>query len=518
MARTGREPLLGGIGGSEENSVHPLPRTFLHKDKRVAFVHAGLLVVTLIGGFVFACTSSLFHLKQLSHLDDPSACPLPEDETLLMSAQPVPKTASFHTALSVFVWLAMTAGGCAALSALLVMLFMRSALFATWVVIASQAVVPAVAGMLLLYYGQVPAAVGLLLVAALASMFIYLWRSHITLSGELIRLASLALDARKGIAGVALLMQLLRVAAAALLSVCGVFALSSGKLVPNRQRLGIDPDSDECIASASGSEAGDDAVVVPCCEWQLPAVSKAEMVIAGVTLAWTLLLVAELKRFAISRVVIHWYQLRTTSALEGLRTAFTSGYGTCALSALVMWLAQSLKSVAETIRQEAGEQGGISGLCGTLLAPLADLMSSVFEAFTRFAIAYAAGNAEHLSGFMHASSEVRQLLSQNLMSAVSTYWFPPFVLNTFSVLLAAVHGCIVYFFASANATAAIVSGATAFAALKLVADVLVDAIDAVYIAYASENTNVWPEAAEVMHKLMLPAPAFPVRQEGSSLP
>jgi hypothetical protein len=476
------------------------PSRPLAKDRPRGIAHAVLLCVSVALGSVYCATSPLGNLKQLSHLDDPKRCPLEDPHTTALPLRESEPDSSSSEAWRALSYVLITTCACVALSTALIALLVRLPLAATWVVIATQALAPALASLALFAHGSVYPGLGLLAFSSIVAFFLYLWRSHISLSGELLRLSALALNARRGLAGIAVLSQVGRIAVAALLGVFALAALASGSLMPNPDRLGVDPESGECIGSKNNSSNGDDAVVVPCCTWEVKTPAAITIGLLAGSLTWTLLLVTELKRFGISAVCISWYHDGRMTAMKGLKSAFKHGYGTCALSALVMWVAETLRSVAESMRRDATEQGGMGGFCAMLLAPIVDSISQLLEAFTRFALSYAAGNATRVAGFMHASQECRQLLSQRLMNTFAVYFFPPLVVHAFSFIMALVFGLSFFLFVG-DAVIAALSGATALAALSILSSVLIDAIDAIYVAYAMDETGEWQEVAEVMHKL-----------------
>ncbi|GLC46360.1 hypothetical protein PLESTB_001767000 [Pleodorina starrii] len=135
----------------------------------------------------------------------------------------------------------------------------------------------------------------LLLLAAAIAVSLYCGRKALGLASRLLGLAAVALRDNPTLLGLVAALKMALAGATALLLVAAAVVGAAGELVPNPLRDG----KPDC--------ATPDGVRVTCCALAPSAALPAYLPAAAVTLAWTLLLMFELKVFVVAGVVAQWY-------------------------------------------------------------------------------------------------------------------------------------------------------------------------------------------------------------------
>lgn len=483
--------------------------------------------------FVPCRNPNFLHLSY-AYLSDPAHCPIPSDalelSTYLDKASPPPVDIAALFRQSVW-WIAGSVALSAAIGVLFVSAFERAAGAATRATVYVQVLVPLAVGVSLLFGGASGAAGAALLAAAVAAWCMWLWRDQIELAARLLGVAGAGLRANPHLITSSLLLSLGATILGLPLLVSLALAASTGRVVPSREVVGVDPSKGVCL-DAAGKET-------LCCAIAEPTWVSVYTPFALLVGLWTALLADQVRTFVVSAVVSLWYfapAARGRASARGttrwaLKTALGPQLGSCSLGALVIALAETARNAAD--RAANGGQGGDDasgggpGLLSVLLSCLVSCLAAGLEYLTRFATVFAAISGEAL---LTAGRHVTDLLARNFLDAfASTAWFAPMVVQLATLSLSLSWGFLAggaYYLlhqapthpAAAQANSPMLAsclvgglaGVAALLVLSYVGGVLLGVLDAVFVCWAIDKdrgeASAFEQVEEAFESLPLGRP------------
>ncbi|KAG2447685.1 hypothetical protein HYH02_007145 [Chlamydomonas schloesseri] len=430
-------------------------------------------------------------------------------------------------------------------------LFVAALRISPWALVllacALQVGAPLASAMLAMQSGNHSLALVLLLVSAAVAVMLYVGREALALVSRLLGVSAVALSHNSVLLALVAGLKAALAGATVLMLVAAAVVGASGDVVPNPLRGG----SPRC-ATPSG-------MAVACCALSAPASLHAYAPASAIALAWTVLLLFELKVFVVSGVVAQWY-FSPTSHLPGaagiesgaaLRSGSAGGWWSgralcaslghalgpsfgslCAASAILGSTAYARAVVNRILYRGRGDgygQFAPPGCCGIncLLAAAAAALGcccwcavALLEQISKFATVQMAMSG---LGFWRASAAVVDLLRRNFMDAYNMWWYLPLILHSGGAAFAAAWGYAIYFLASNSwawpafmtghlpplthaAAAALggLAGGVAALVLVFVCSVLVNIADALFICFVLDKDSsavTWYELHRVCAQL-----------------
>jgi hypothetical protein len=441
----------------------------------------------------FASAISPNYLRNATH------CPStgPHGRRLLRHESDAPVAPSYFLSTAGVSTGASVVGG-VALAVLSLHLFKRAPAAYVRASVAATVAIPASIAVVALLSGAPGAGVPFALIAGLLGFTLYLYREQLSLVARLLGISLHAISDQPGILVAALGLQALGVVILAPLALAALLAAANGHVVPNPMRATIGDDG-RCFAAsaAAGGASGDrDATTeVLCCTWQVDGWVPGYLAYVGLVGSWSVLLVFSVKFYTVAGATAQWYfaeagYLPKGATLRSARHALGPSFGTLCLASWCLTLVKYARAALDKMR--ADNEGGFFGW---LFATCLDFLYAIFEALTSFGIVRAAITGE---AFFDACAAAASLLSRNLLDAVGVWWLPGMILSTASFMISAAWGMTTFGIAASywgGGPAAVTSGAaigvlswlSAFLTLSFVNGVLLNVVDAVYVAWAMDK-------------------------------
>lgn len=340
--------------------------------------------------------------------------------------------------------LGVSAIAAAALAAAIVLGFRRAAPTLTLAVVRLQVVVPAVAGLAALFSGAVVPGLGLLAVAGLAAWAIHLWRAEIGLCARLLGLAAACVVDVPSLVGVVAATAAAGAAATGVLGAAALAALANGSLHAN-----------PAVVSASSGGGCLDAggAAIACCAWSPAPLGPPLALLALVSGAWAAATAGQARTFIVAGAsAAWWYAPRVAgeattpaslprpilvgAARRATAHALGPSAGSLAMGGAVMTLSSALRA-ALNAATAPDEEGRGPGILASMVAALAGGLLELLRVLTKYATIAAAITG---AGLVDAGRAATSLLSQQSLSALGVWYFPPLVLHAYAALAAGVWG------------------------------------------------------------------------------
>jgi len=242
------------------------------------------------------------------------------------------------------------------------------------------------------------------------------------------------------------------------------------------------------------------------CKWQVSTWGVFNASFSAVIMFWTAQIANQVNVFTIGGTIAQWYFSAPGSSTRGttlrsLYYAFKPSFGSLCLAGAVMALINLARSVLHSLRRRFG-------VCCTVIF---SVLLSWMETFTKFSTIRMALTGE---SFFDAAKGVRDLLVRNARDAYTVWWFPVFVLHTFSFVASvawgfAVGGLSAAFGFSAPTIAGYISGLLALICLSYVSSIVLSAVDTVFICWVMDcdrKTVTRVEVHEVFQEMPLAKP------------
>ncbi|KAG2430278.1 hypothetical protein HXX76_010373 [Chlamydomonas incerta] len=428
-------------------------------------------------------------------------------------------------------------------------LFVAALRISPWALVllacALQVGAPLASAMLAMQAGNHSLALVLLLVSAAIAVMLYVGRQSLALVSRLLGVSAVALGHNSVLLALVAGLKAALAGATVLMLVAAAVVGASGDVVPNPLRGG----SPRC-ATPSGT-------AVACCALSAPPSLHAYAPASAIALAWTVLLLFELKVFVVSGVVAQWYFSPTShlpgaagiesgAALSSSGSSWWSGRALCAslghalgpsfgslcAASAILGSTAYARAVVNRILYRGRSDGlghyaqpGCCGISCCLAAAAAALgcccwcAVALLEQISKFATVQMAMSG---LGFWRSSSAVVDLLRRNFMDAYNMWWYLPMVLHSGGAAFAAAWGYTIYFVASnswtwpafmghvpplthaAAAALAGLAGGVAALVLVFVCSVLVNIADALFICFVLDKDSsavTWYELHRVCAQL-----------------
>ena len=379
--------------------------------------------------------------------------------------------------------------------------------------------IPAVSGVIALASGGLLPGCLLLALAALLAWCFWTMRPQLALCSKLLSLSALGLEHNPVLLGMVALTKMAVGAVAVGSAAFMTAAAGNGELAP---------------ATCSRSRADGTLEAFACCSWTLRAWVPPYLALAALFGVWSLFLAFEFVVFSVGGVIAQWYYSPLGRPPVGhvKRTvlhALGPSFGTLCYASLVLTAVEAVRSAVQKARERATSVGG--SIAGALVGCLADCLAALVQQLTKFTTIHAAIKG---GGFCDSAFATASLLARNLLSSYTVFWLPGMVLTMAAAMMAAVAGCAAYllsllsFRALMGPTPTAVHAATLYAAavgvggfvvsalvLSLLAKLLLNVVDAVYICYALDLDAALVSQPQVHDLFML----LPVRlaEDGSPL-
>ena len=338
--------------------------------------------------------------------------------------------------------------------------------------------------MLALLNGLAGPGAGLLGLAALTALALYVWRDEVALCGRLLAVSAAALNALPSLLGVALGVNVVSaVAGLCFVAMTGAGA-AVGVVVPNPLREG----ARSCVDPQGAA--------VACCAWHPAPWGPPYAALATAAAAWATLTLGQLRVFVTSGAVAQWYYAHGAppagATLGAVRNALGPSFGSIAFGGAVMALCDALRSLASPAPAEDGTQPGVFA---QLLGAIASGLLTLAEFLTKFATVAIAVSGD---GLVEGARGATSLLRRVALSAAGVWFFPPLVLHSFAAAAGVAWGALAggLYAATKGGVAdlpreAVVLGAasgfTAWLVLAFFSGVLLSVVDAVFYCYALDR-------------------------------
>ncbi|KIZ03650.1 hypothetical protein MNEG_4304 [Monoraphidium neglectum] len=421
-----------------------------------------------------------------SYLSDADHCPAvgPHGRRLLRDEGDDVKPTYFLQAAGLCTGVSI--GGGVLLALLSLWLFKRSSVGMVHFAVGLQVAIPAGIAVAAFLSGAPAAGVPFALLAAALAFTVWLYRSQLVLVARLLSISVHALADQPGIIVAALLLQLLGVLVLVPLGGMMLLAFTNGHVIPNPSRASID--AGQCLG-ADGHE-------VVCCTWQVDSWVPGYLAYAALVTTWTTLLVFTVKLYTIAGATAQWYFAPVAAGapkratLRSARHALGASFGSLALASWLLTLIQYARAALDKIRQD--NEGNF---CALLLTSCLDFIYALFEAVTKFGVVRAAITGE---AFMDACHGIVNLLSRNALDTVGVWFLPGFILQSSAAMMAVAWGILSFAASSAywgGGQAAVASGAVvgalsgvcALVTLAFLNGVLLNMVEATYVAWAMDR-------------------------------
>ncbi|KAI8476195.1 MAG: plasma-membrane choline transporter-domain-containing protein [Monoraphidium minutum] len=489
MGRTDED----GLDPSGEPLLQGPPSLFAadrpSRDKIWAFLWA-ISVALVVGGAVYAGVHRNPDFAKLiapSYLSDAEHCPAvgPHGRRLLLKhgedAQPTffLQAAGLCTGVSIL--------GGIGLALLSLQLFKRSAMAMVHAAVGIQIAIPAAIALAAFLSGAPAAGVPFALMSAALGLTMWLYRSQLALVARLLSISVHALVDQPSVIVAALLLQLLGLLVLVPMGGMMLLAFTNGTVVPNPGRAAVEDD---------GTCAGADGKAVACCSWQVDSWVPGYLAYAGMVATWTTLLVFTIKMFTIAGATAQWYFAPAGmgapkgATLRSARQALGASFGSLCFASWLLTLIKMARATLDKIRQD--NEGGV---CALILTSCLDFLYAMFEAVTKFGVVRAAITGE---AFMDACHGVVGLLSRNALDTVGVWFLPGFILQASAAMMAVAWGVLAYAGSTAlwggghaasasGVVVGLLSGVFALITLAFLNGVLLNMVDATYVAWAMDR-------------------------------
>lgn len=378
-------------------------------------------------------------------------------------------------------------GGGALLALLALFLFKKSPQGMVNASVGLQVAIPATLALVALLSGSPAAAAPFALMAGVLGFTLYLYRAQLALVGRLLGISVRALSDQPGIIVAALGLQVLGLVVIVPLAGMMLLAFMNGHVTSNPARVSVSKPEGVCL-DGQGQE-------VVCCTWQVDGWVAGYLAYTALITTWTTLLVFTVKMYTIAGATAQWYFAPVASGppkaatLRSIKNALGPSFGSLCLASWMLTLIQYARAMLEKIRQED------NGFCAAVFTTCLDFLYSVLEAVTRFGVVRAAITGE---GFMDSCHGAVDLLARNLLDTVGVWWLPGLILQTTAFMMSLAWGLITYGGSTAywgGGKAAVASGVLvgllsfvfAFITLAFINSVLLNMVDAVYVAFALDR-------------------------------
>lgn len=422
-----------------------------------------------------------------SYLADAAHCPAagPHGRRLLLAegegAQPTYflRAAGLCTGVSI--------GGGVLLAFLTLLMFKHSALATVHAAVAIQVAIPAGIAAAAFASGAPAVGVPFAIMASALALTAWLYRSQLALVARLLSVSVRALADQPGIIAAALLLQLLGLLVLIPLGGMMLLGFTNGHVVPNPARVKID---------AEGACSGADGQAVACCSWQVDSWVPGYLAYAAVVTTWTTLLVFTVRLYTIAGATAQWYFAPAGAGapkgatLRSARHALGPSFGSLCLGSWLLTLISYARAALDRVRQD-----NESGFCALMLTSCLDFIYQIFEAITKFGVVRAAITGE---AFMDACRGIVDLLARNTLDTVGVWFLPGFILQCTALLTSVAWGALSYWAAAAywgggpaaaasGAVVGLLSGVFALITLAFLNGVLLNMVDATYVAWAMDR-------------------------------
>lgn len=421
-----------------------------------------------------------------SYLADADHCPAvgPHGRRLLLDDGGNVKPTYFLRAAGLCTGVSICGG--VLLGMLSLLLFKHSALATVHTAVGIQIAIPAGIAVAAFLSGAPAAGVPFALMASALALTAWLYRTQLALVARLLKISVHALTDQPGIVAAALLLQLLGLLVLIPLGGVMLLGFTNGHVVPNPMRASI---SDaQCF--------GEDGNQVACCSWEVDSWVPVYLAYTAVITTWTTLLVFTIKMYTIAGATAQWYFAPAGvgapkgALLRSTRHALGPSFGSLCLASWLLTLIRYARAALDRIRQD-----NESGFCALMLATCLDFLYALFEAITKFGVVRAAITGE---AFMDACHGVVDLLARNTLDTVGVWFLPGFILQCTALVTSVAWGLVSYGASTAywgggpaavasGAIVGLLSGVFALITLAFLNGVLLNMVDATYVAWAMDR-------------------------------
>lgn len=444
----------------------------------------------VVAGAVYAGTHSNPEFSQLispSYLGNATHCPKhgPHGRRLLVDDKGDVKPTYFLQAAGLCT-AASIAGG-VGLAILALLAFKHSAVAVVHAAVGIQVAIPAAIALVCFLSGAPAAGVPFAIAAAALGLTMWLYRSQLALVARLLSISVHALSDCPGVIMAALGLQFFGGVVLLAMGLMMLLAFANGHVVPNPARAKIADD---------GTCLGPDGGEVVCCTWQTDSWVMGYVAYAALVTTWTTLLVFTVRMFTIAGATAQWYFSPVSAGppksatLRSARHALGPSFGSLCLASWLLTVIQYARAALDKIRQD--NEGGF---CAMVLTSCLDFLYQIFEAVTRFGVVRAAITGEP---FLEACHGIVGLLQRNALDTVGVWFLPGFILQVTALMGSVAWGLVSFALSSALwggsqaavASAAVVgvlSGLSALLTLAFLNGVLINMVDATYVAWAMDR-------------------------------